>query len=273
MGIRESIGELESVMSDLERSKSAKKASIIPDYDRRLGKIEESIGSIENEIKNMKDSIRSFFSDKNTIIELQKTMNMLQKAVLELQRKSESSAGISMQKDYQGKDKHITDAVKIINETVIKLNKDQERIKKDIDEKLSTISKGVDERINSRLNDFLKKTEITSNYGLNTGKKIDEKLKLFALNSDVEKIWKDMESLKKYINEKSKYAENLANNLHIWESRNARLAEKERKLEENLSIFPDLKVIEGRLRKIERGLMEMQRHFVAAKISEPIVME
>jgi|GEM_PF-5039199 len=161
-----------------------------------------------------------------------------------------------------------------------------------INEKIESIKRGSNafvsksdiDRLNNavggRLNEFSKKLESVSKFDLdkinslaNAEKKIDENLKLFALNSDVEKIWKDTESLKRYIDEKTKMADSLANSLRVWETRNMQVMEKERDFDEKLGAFPELKLLEGRIRKMERALAELQKHFVAAQIAEPIIME
>lgn len=145
---------------------------------------------------------------------------------------------------------------------------------KEYDEKMKTLVPRAD------FQKFSKKVEELSRYDLDKLKSVagaermtEEKLKLFALNSDLDKVWKDLEGLKKYMDEKSKYAESLANSLHTWESRNMELAERERGFDEKLEAFPELKLMEGKLRKMERAIADLQRHFVAAQMMEPIIME
>lgn len=207
-----------------------------------------------------------------------------------------------------GLDRHIGDAAKKMEETTIKIGKEQESFRKDVNEKLNEFSrrmdsnrndtakmisealksvpkaddirKSVDERIGSKIAEFSKKVEDMSRYDLNKLKnvadaerRIDDRLKLFALNSDVEKVWKEAESLRRYIDEKSKYADGLANSLRAWESRRLELAARERDFDEKISAFPELKMLDSRIRKMERAIADLQRHFVAAKIAEPIIME
>jgi len=162
-----------------------------------------------------------------------------------------------------------------------RINGKEESIRKELN---SFASKADIDRLNNavngRLGEFSKKMEFVSKFDLdkinslaNAERKIDENLKLFALNSDVEKVWKETESLKRYVDEKTKMADGLANSLRAWESRNMHIMEKEREFDEKLGAFPELKLFESRIRKTERALVELQRHFVAAQITEPIVME
>ncbi len=146
--------------------------------------------------------------------------------------------------------------------------------------KRDDIRKDIEEKINGKLAEFSKKVDEISKYDLgklksvvDAEKNLDEKMKLFALNSDVEKVWKETENLKKYIDEKMRYADSLGNSLRSWEERNLHAMEKEHVLDEKMKAFPELKLIEGRIRKIERALFELQRHFVAAQLSGPIIIE
>ncbi len=107
----------------------------------------------------------------------------------------------------------------------------------------------------------------------NAERRMDENLKIFALNSDVEKIWKEAEGLRKYIDERTRAAADLSNSLRVWETRNMQVMEKERALDERLNAFPELKLIDGRMRKLERAILDLQKHFVAAQITEPIIIE
>ncbi len=127
-----------------------------------------------------------------------------------------------------------------------------------LSEKIDSVSKADLDRIGSLAN---------------AEKRMDENLKIFALNSDVEKIWKEAESLRKYIDERTRAAADLSNSLRIWESRNMQIMEKERALDERLNSFPELKLIDGRMRKLERAILDLQKHFVAAQITEPIIIE
>lgn len=254
-----------------------------------------------------------------------------------------------------GIDRHIEDAAKKIDETAIRIGKEQESIRRDVNEKLGAaikraderadnrldelskrmdgvfarapemvkplaeenkrinerldefskkidsvrndtakmvseamknvpkrddIKKDIEEKINGKLAEFSRKVEEFSRYDLgklknvaDAEKKIDENLKLFALNSDLEKVWKETENLKRYVDEKTKMADSLANSLRVWESRNIQVMEKEHDFDEKIKAFPELKLLEGRIRKTERALLELQKHFVAAQITEPIIME
>ncbi|MFZ3077542.1 MAG: hypothetical protein WA139_03745 [Candidatus Aenigmatarchaeota archaeon] len=140
--------------------------------------------------------------------------------------------------------------------------------------------RAMEEMMNSRLNEFSRKIDEISKHNSGkmppvsgTDRNIEEKLKLFALNSDVEKVWKETENLKRYVDEKTKMADGLANSLRVWETRNMQLMEKEHDFDEKMRAFPELKMLESRIRKMERALVELQRHFVAAQITEPIIME
>lgn len=138
----------------------------------------------------------------------------------------------------------------------------------------------MEEMMNNRLNEFSRKIDEISKSvsgktapASSTDRNIEEKMKLFALNSDVEKVWKETESLKRYVDEKTKMADSLANSLRVWESRNMQVMEKEHDFDEKLKVFPELKLLDSKIRKMERALVELQRHFVAAQITEPIIME
>ncbi len=101
----------------------------------------------------------------------------------------------------------------------------------------------------------------------------DENKKLFALNSDVEKIWKEMQNLRKYADDRIKIITDLSKSLQVWEARNLKVMEKEHQMDERLAAFPDLKLIESRIRKIERAIMELQRHFVSSQAMNPVILE
>lgn len=305
MGVRESASELEAAMSELEGSGKAKpkKTEGVQgrQSDSRLEKIEDSIGRIEAEIEEIKSAATQPSEKADVISEMQEKLEALQKSVSEIEY-APAAEGKDFSADIEGLKRSVAEMKSIIaslgalrggepsfpKKDLFELKSRMDVLQKYVDGRINALQvpqkggedKAIDGNINSRLNDLSRRIEEISRQGFGkiipaagADRNIDEKLKLFALNSDFEKVWKETENLKRYVDEKSKFADGLANSLRAWETRNLQLMEKERDFDDKMKAFPELKMLEGRLRKIERSLTELQRHFVAAQIAEPIIME
>lgn len=267
------INERLKVMEDRANSLRNDAAKMLSEALRNIPKRDE----IKKDIEERAGAIESGLEEKagNKLSELNSGIEKFWKDAETSKRQM-----VERMKDFAGRvelEKSLTEmkaAEKRINEKIESIKKESDAFasKSDIDR--------LNIAVGGRLNEFSRKIGFVSRFDLdkinslaNAEKKIDENLRLFALNSDVEKIWKETESLKRYVDEKNRMADSLANSLRIWEARNMQLMEKEHDINERLSAFPELKMMEGRIRRLERVLVELQKHFVAAQITEPIIME
>lgn len=302
--------ELKSRMDVLQKYVDGKLGSIDRIVEDRLKNIPSGGKDIES-VKKTLDDMRH--EDNRKIEELSKAyegkIKELDKKHSELISKTDERVLNVLKESIQhsvagfksGIDRHINDVAKKTDDTSEIIRKRQNEAEKRIEERLDSfrndaakmvsealrnipkrddIKKDVEEKISVKIAEFSKKVNELSRYDLDklknvadAEKRIDENLKLFALNSDVEKVWKETENLRRYVDEKTKMADSLANSLRVWESRNMQVMEKEHDFNEKIKAFPELKLLEGRLRKMERAITDLQRHFVAAQITEPIIME
>lgn len=311
MGVRESVGELEAAMSELEGSAAAKakKTRETAVREDRLGGMEVRIGDIEGGIAELRENIGAL-QKKFSMLETAKEKSgaggyaAIEKRIRELESRAASARPPATGKDYSADIAELKKSVSEIRNGIASVSRSGEPAKapaKDLLElksRMDVLQKYVEGRmdalqapqeqkgkamegaINSRLNELSRKIDEISKYGPgkmsavpDADRSIEEKLKLFALNSDVEKVWKEAESLRKYIDEKSRYADGLANSLRAWETRSLELAAREHDFDEKIKAFPELKLLDSRIRKMERAIADLQRHFVAAKMAEPIIME
>lgn len=280
-------GMVESEDSDIRRS-----------MNRKVHEMESTISALRKDVESMKSSKEAAAKihhdgndDENLKIagknymEMKSRMDVLQKYVDgklgSIDRIVEDSA-----RKFAGSQKDITSDVNRLNEFSRRLDSIRNDASRTVSEAMKNVPKrdeikrDIEEKINGKLAEFSRKIEEFSRHDMgklrnvsDAEKKIDENLKLFALNSDVEKVWKETETLKRYIDDKTKMADSLANSLHVWETRNLKMMEKEHDFDEKLKAFPELKLLEGRIRRLERTLLELEKHFVAAQIAEPIIME
>ncbi len=200
----------------------------------------------------------------DTRLAIEAKIREFENAIVMLRRDIEDMKGSrgAAEKSYAGDG---SDSMRNAQKIYMEMKSRMDVLQKYIEGKLAMIDKKID---------FVSKSDSDKLMSMaSEEKKIDESLKIFALNSDVQKIWKDIEGLRRYVDEKSRTATGLANSLRVWETRNMQLMEKEHDFDEKLKAFPELKLLEGRIRKLERAIVELQKHFVAAQITEPIIME
>lgn len=290
--------DVESGILAVEGVMESTTSGIRHSIDRKVREMESAISALRKDVESMKSSMEAAakiyhggndaespkIAGKN-YMEMKSRMDVLQKYVDgklgSIDRIIEDSA-----RKFAGSQKDITSDVNRLNELSKRLDSVRNDTSRTVSEavknvpKRDEIRKDIEEKISGKLAEFSRKIdEISKTASVKTApasgadRNIEENLKMFALNSDVEKVWKETESLKRYVDEKTKMADSLANSLRVWESRNMQVMEKEHDFDEKLGAFPELKLLESRIRRMERALVELQRHFVAAQITEPIIME
>ncbi len=168
---------------------------------------------------------------------------------------------------------------------------DMESIRKAVGGDLDTIRRTFledigrkSEAINARISDLEKAvsaggkpvqaTSIDENkITENVKKAVQEELKLFALNSDLDKLWKLYEEQRKYVDERAKLFGALQDQITVWEERAKEMQMTKKTFDDMLKAFPEMNLLQSKLSAIERKLLDLQRHVVATKISQPIVLE
>lgn len=300
MGILDNVSGLEDMVSGGEEKPRQKAAKAEParndsHLNSRLEKIEGSVRSLKEAFEDLKNNIgkEKGGAGKNNLQDILRRLDEMESGA--------PTGGKDYSADIAELRKSVSEVRSIIASTgrsgepakapakdLLELKSRMDVLQKYVDGRMSALQvpqkegagRATEEAMNSRLNELSRRIDEIPKYGSaktapasSADRNIDDKLKLFALNSDVEKVWKETESLKRYVDEKTRMADGLANSLRAWETRNMQLMEKEHDFDEKISAFPELKMLESRIRKMERALAELQRHFVAAQITEPIIME
>ncbi len=303
MTLKDSIAKLEEIMAKVEeRQKSVKKSSrpkraeekpVSENYAERKAEINPEIESLRSEIESLKSA-----PAQTEIESLGRRIAEMAGEMENVKNKISSSApsGIDtvviekrisdMRSEMERK---IEDVKSETKETAISKEMEERikssALKSDVEGMISKISE-INGKINSANNivgNLQKRVELLEGKEkadidkiakeVLKGGEVEEKLKMFALNADLDKLWKDMQDYRKQIDERAKAADRLADSLNKWEQRSAAVEEKARQLDERISAIPELALMDDKIKKLEKEFNTIKKHFVVAKVTQPIILE
>ncbi len=298
--------EIESLRAEIESLKSA--PTEIESLGRRIAEMAGEIENIRNEIRGFAAPAgidESGIERKISVVrnEIEKKIELLEsKEKLDAEKISKNIIGT----------KALEDKLKLfaLNADMESLWKDVENFKREVSDKINSTGSILEsvkrleqknfefetnlKNINSEINH---KIDSAKNVADNLQKRIEslegkekadveriakevlkggdveEKLKMFALNADLDKLWKEMEDYRKQIDERARAADRLADALNKWEQRAAATEEKARQLDEKIAALPELALMEDQIKRIEKELNTIKKYFVVAKVTQPVILE
>lgn len=295
------VSSIESRLAALESAKGTPGTEGMGFDVKKIGELENSLKESMNRIESLKGEMEKIKTVKETVKgkigmsvleNLENKINEKAKEIEEMEKKlNEKIEAIS--KAPERVSEIPTEFIeKKIDELSQKFTEETENIRKDFAISLEGIDKKMEavkpENINSRIGllegkisevnkimETLKqmKERPTATLTEEVRKRLEDKLKLYALNSDLDRIWKLYEEQKKYVDEKTKYLQSLEGQLKTWENRTEDIKQLQNTMEEKAKAFPELKVFQGRIEALEKTITELRKHILSVKISQPIVLE
>lgn len=295
------VSSIESRLAALESAKGTSGAERtgfdVTRIDELESNLKESLNKIESlksemeKIKTVKESVKGKIGI-SVLENLENKINEKAKEIEEIEKRLNEKIETVSKAPERVSEIPTEDIQKRIDELSQKFAEEAENIRKDFAISLEGIDKKLEavkpENINSRIGllegkisevnkiiETLKqiKERPTATLTEEVRKRLEDKLKLYALNSDLDRIWKLLEEQKNYVDEKTKYLESLEDQLKTWENRTEDIKQLQNTIEEKVKAFPELKVFQGRIESLEKTITELRKHILSVKISQPIVLE